>query len=201
MIDIIKKEWNEAVGVPVHEKPTLIDEKQGNLMVKLLNEEVDELEEAINNSGPKKLNEKFQLISITDACCDILYLNNGTVSQYGLQSLFIKYPVLIPSISRDNIIYSLRDSINSFKLEISAKEIDFDSIVDSLELIQSEVYSYALTVDTPKGKLSTMLLPVLKEVHRSNLTKKEDGKFLKDENGKVKKGKDFELPNIEKFLF
>ena len=50
--------------------------------------------------------------------------------------------------------------------------------------------------DTQVGKTQ-----IDKLISKKVKEKDASGNVLKDENGKVKKGKDFELPNIEKFLF
>lgn len=41
---------------------------------------------------------------------------------------------------------------------------------------------------------------VLTEINRSNFSKFEDGKAVFDENGKIRKGKDYTPPNLESFV-
>lgn len=44
------------------------------------------------------------------------------------------------------------------------------------------------------------ILGALQEVNRSNFSKFEDGKAVFDENGKIRKGKDYTPPNLESFV-
>jgi predicted HAD superfamily Cof-like phosphohydrolase len=63
-------------GFEPPESPTLAGKEMGLFRVKLLQEELDELKEAI---------EKDDLIEVGDALGDLQYLLNGTVLYYGLQ--------------------------------------------------------------------------------------------------------------------
>ena len=61
-----------------------------------------------------------------------------------------------------------------------------DSIADLLYVTYGTAVTYGINIDA-----------IFREVHRSNMTKSLD----KDDGGKVKKGKDFELPNLEEVLW
>jgi predicted HAD superfamily Cof-like phosphohydrolase len=64
--------WQKAVGAPLPEKPTMLDEVRAKLRQDLLEEEVQELKDA------KDLND------VADAICDILYITYGTAHEYGM---------------------------------------------------------------------------------------------------------------------
>ena len=64
--------WQEAVGAPLPEKPTMLDKKRAKLRQSILQEEVTELKNA------KDMND------VADAICDILYVTFGTAHEYGL---------------------------------------------------------------------------------------------------------------------
>lgn len=74
----VRNEWNAKIGVPMNDKPTLIDKSQAFLMVELIREETNELEDAIN---------RRDLVEIADAQGDILYLIFGLINQYGMQDI------------------------------------------------------------------------------------------------------------------
>jgi predicted HAD superfamily Cof-like phosphohydrolase len=61
-----------------------------------------------------------------------------------------------------------------------------DSIADLLYVTYGAAVSYGINIDA-----------ILKEVHRSNMTKSLD----KDDGGKVIKGEDFEPPNLKEILW
>jgi predicted HAD superfamily Cof-like phosphohydrolase len=122
MIKKIRKEWNAKCDVPMNDTPTLLHQDNGQLMARLIYEEVLELMDAIKTDD---------LIEVADALGDINYLVLGTVNQYGLHGCW------------DD---------------------------------------------------------VTKEIHRSNLTKLQDGKLIKREDGKVLKPDTYEAPQLDKII-
>lgn len=71
--------------------PGLIDKKGGLFRVRLLQEELDELKEAI---------EQDDLVEVADALADIQYLIFGTVLSYGLQG---KFEDILREVHRSNM--------------------------------------------------------------------------------------------------
>lgn len=71
-------QFNEAFNLPTSDTPILISVKQQELRVRLLLEEVQEYATA-NASG--------DLVEVTDAAADILYLAFGLVIEHGLQHI------------------------------------------------------------------------------------------------------------------
>ena len=67
--------FNKRFGNPVQDTPRLIDKDLALLQVKMLQEELDELHEAIENGD---------LVEIADALGDLKYVANGAASLYGI---------------------------------------------------------------------------------------------------------------------
>lgn len=97
MIQKIKTEWNAVVGVPTPSHPTLISKEQAELMCRLIKEEVEELEEAIQHIGYG--DDKETIFAIADALVDISYLTLGTASQFGFTEIWEK---LLEEVHRSN---------------------------------------------------------------------------------------------------
>ncbi|MDX5320661.1 MAG: nucleoside triphosphate pyrophosphohydrolase family protein [Bacteroidota bacterium] len=72
-------EFHETFGHPVLNQPQIPDEKRCNLRVSLIQEELNELKEAI---------ESNDLVGVADALCDIQYVLSGAVLEFGLHHAF-----------------------------------------------------------------------------------------------------------------
>jgi predicted HAD superfamily Cof-like phosphohydrolase len=64
---------------PVLSTPQLAPADRAKLRVSLLQEELDELQEAI---------DKGDLVEVADALCDLQYVLSGTVLEFGMKNLF-----------------------------------------------------------------------------------------------------------------
>ena len=199
IIEQIKTEWNAKVKVPVNDTPTLIHRDKGILMCNLIQEEVFELRDALDMDDRTDAEKKDKTIEIADALGDILYLVYGTISQYGLNE-DIKKKLTVDHSS--NIVLDLRIQHDYLRSAIQADEMSdywrLNEIGRALFTIESMIFEYC-----KNSKIITVeqLEKVIDEIHRSNLTKQEDGKFLFRKDGKVLKGKHYEKPNISKILF
>lgn len=71
----------------------------------------------------------------------------------------------------------------------SGKAELLDSLVD--QIVTAVGVGHMLGMD---------VLGALEEVNRSNFSKFEDGKAVFDENGKIKKGKNYSKPNLKPFI-
>ncbi len=69
------REFHETFGLPVSDTPTLATPELRKLRVKLLREEVDELEEAL---------EKGDLVEVCDTLADIKYVLDGAALTFGI---------------------------------------------------------------------------------------------------------------------
>ena len=87
-------------------------------------------------------------------------------------------------------IYNLEDG--SHKAERVVEPIEqADAIGDMLYLL------FGAVID---AGLEDKIEPILDEIHRSNMSKIEDGVVLRREDGKVLKGKNYFKPNIKQIL-
>ena len=91
------EEWNNACQINNPDEPTIIHEDQGCLMFKLMYEELLEFKTAIKDYDKAK---KEKLVEILDAFCDIRYLLDGTIRQYGLHEVFDE---ALAEVHRSNI--------------------------------------------------------------------------------------------------
>ncbi len=71
------KEFHETYGLPVHESPTVADEKTQLLRINLLQEELDELKEALAAGD---------IVETLDALTDLQYVLDGAYLSFGLHS-------------------------------------------------------------------------------------------------------------------
>lgn len=70
--------FQTAFNSTVNKKPTLINKEEALLRVKLLQEELDEMKEAIENDD---------LVELLDAVTDIWFLNTGDIVVFGFQDI------------------------------------------------------------------------------------------------------------------
>lgn len=75
------REFHEAFGAPVSEEPRLIPEDRAALRVKLIQEELNEYEEAL---------EKGDLVEAADALGDLLVVVYGSMSEHGFDDEIIR---------------------------------------------------------------------------------------------------------------
>lgn len=81
--------------------------------------------------------------------------------------------------------------------QIHKKEI-LNELIDSLA---DQIVTATVTLGLlEKLGYITSARDVIAEVNRANWSKTEDGKFVFDENGKIKKGKDYLPPNLNQFI-
>lgn len=85
----------------------------------------------------------------------------------------------------------LREEVRELKEAVSTGDIVeiADALADIVYLAYGASHFFGIPLDE-----------VLSEVHRSNMTKLEDGEPVYYPNGKVRKGKDYEPPNIAPIL-
>lgn len=72
------QEFHETYGLPVEDAPTIADAKTNTLRINLLEEEVDELKEALENGD---------MVEVLDALTDIQYVLDGAYLSFGLQAV------------------------------------------------------------------------------------------------------------------
>ena len=84
-------EFHKTFEAPVLDTPQIPSEERCQLRVSLIQEELDELKQAIKDGD---------LIEIADALCDIQYVLSGTVLEFGMSEKFDK---MFKEIQRSNM--------------------------------------------------------------------------------------------------
>ncbi|MGI9543258.1 MAG: hypothetical protein ACR2MX_08360 [Cyclobacteriaceae bacterium] len=83
--------FHETFQHPIEAKPLIPAKQRCELRVSLIQEELRELEEAIENND---------LIEVADALCDIQYVLSGAILEFGLGS---KFKSLFDEVQRSNM--------------------------------------------------------------------------------------------------
>ena len=84
-------EFHYTFNLPVVETPAIPDEKRCELRINLLQEELDELKEAI---------QEKDITAVADALSDIQYVLSGAILEFGLGS---KFKELFEEVQRSNM--------------------------------------------------------------------------------------------------
>ena len=72
------QEFHETYGLPVHDEPNLTCEQTKQLRINLLQEELNELKEALANDDPQET---------LDALIDLQYVLDGAFLSFGMQAV------------------------------------------------------------------------------------------------------------------
>lgn len=83
--------FHDTFSLPIEKSPLIPDAKRCELRVSLLQEELNELKEAI---------EQNDLVEVADALCDIQYVLSGAILEFGLASDFKS---LFDEVQRSNM--------------------------------------------------------------------------------------------------
>lgn len=73
------EDFHDTFAVPVLESPTIPSEERCELRLDLLYEELGELRDAIRDKN---------IVEIADALCDLQYVLNGTILEFGMKESF-----------------------------------------------------------------------------------------------------------------
>lgn len=84
-------EFHDTFGMPVLDMPQIPAKKRCELRISLLQEELNELKEAIENDD---------LVEVADALCDIQYVLSGAIHEFGLGPHFKQ---LFDEVQRSNM--------------------------------------------------------------------------------------------------
>lgn len=84
-------EFHKTFNAPILSNPEIPSQERCKLRVSLLQEELNELQQAINNND---------LIEIADALCDLQYVLSGAVLEFGLGEKFVE---LFDEVQRSNM--------------------------------------------------------------------------------------------------
>jgi predicted HAD superfamily Cof-like phosphohydrolase len=84
-------EFHRTFQHPIEKDPIIPSKRRCDLRIALIQEELDELKEAINHNN---------LVEIADAMCDIQYVLSGAVLEFGLGE---KFRDLFDEVQRSNL--------------------------------------------------------------------------------------------------
>lgn len=84
-------QFHDTFNLPILDAPAIPDEKRCELRINLLQEELDELKEAIANDD---------LVEVADALSDIQYVLSGAILEFGLGA---KFKSLFDEVQRSNM--------------------------------------------------------------------------------------------------
>lgn len=84
-------EFHRTFKHPILDSPQIPDKKRCDLRISLLQEELNELKEAVANDD---------LVEVADALCDIQYVLSGAILEFGLGN---KFKALFEEVQRSNM--------------------------------------------------------------------------------------------------
>jgi predicted HAD superfamily Cof-like phosphohydrolase len=84
-------QFHKTFNAPILERPEIPSEERCQLRVSLLQEELNELSEAIKNKD---------LVEVADALCDLQYVLSGAILEFGLGE---KFDELFNEVQRSNM--------------------------------------------------------------------------------------------------
>ena len=84
-------EFHKTFNAPILEKPTIPSDERCELRLSLLQEELNELKQAIDDKD---------IVEIADALCDLQYVLSGAILEFGLGE---KFDELFDEVQRSNM--------------------------------------------------------------------------------------------------
>ena len=151
-------EFHKTFNAPILETPQIPSEQRCQLRVDLLQEELDELSQALKDKD---------LVEVADALCDIQYVLSGAVLEFGLGDKFID---LFNEVQRSNMSkacntqqeaimtlshYKKKDGTEGYYKEINGKWLVYRTSDD--KVLKSINYSPADLIYQLKRYLDTNL--------------------------------------------
>lgn len=113
----------------------------------------------------------------------------------------IKYAKRIDTLLTDYEYneYCLRHSLMEEENNEYMTAINDDNFTEVCDAVGDMVYILLGTI--LKHGLQDKIFDIVKEIHRSNMTKLEDGKPVRREDGKIVKGKNYQPPRLDEILY
>ena len=105
-------EFHETFGAPVLDKPQIPSKDRCELRVSLLQEELNELKEAIENNN---------IVEIADAFSDLQYVLSGGILEFGLGD---KFDELFSEVQRSNMSKACKSQQDAIETLLHYKEKD-----------------------------------------------------------------------------
>ena len=136
-------EFHRTFNAPILETPQIPSSERAALRVSLLQEELDELKQAIADNN---------LVEVADALCDLQYVLSGAVLEFGLGEKFVE---LFNEVQRSNMSKACeneqqaQETIQFYKekgqdaySEVSGNKINVHRISDN-KVLKNKYYSPA----------------------------------------------------------
>ena len=153
-MDYIKmvEEFHKTFNAPVLETPQIPSKERCNLRINLMQEELNEIKEAIENND---------FVEISDGLCDLMYVLVGSILEFGLKD---KFNELFNEVQRSNMSkactsqqealatlshYKQKDGTEGRYEEVNGKYIVYRSVDN--KVLKSVGYSPASLEDIIKG--------------------------------------------------
>lgn len=121
-LDVLNQvaEFHTTFNHPILDTPTIPGPSRTKLRVDLLQEELNELSEAIHNKD---------LVEIADALCDLQYVLSGAILEFGLAE---KFPELFNEVQRSNMSKACK---NNEEAELTQKSYKNQGITTTTETV------------------------------------------------------------------
>jgi len=114
--------FHDTFSLPVLDTPVIPDEKRCELRVSLLQEELNELKEAIATND---------LVEVADALCDIQYVLSGAILEFGMADQF---KTLFDEVQRSNMSKTCKTMEEAIATQKHYKDTkDTDSFIEEKE--------------------------------------------------------------------
>lgn len=97
--------FHDLFSMPVLEEPTIPSESRCELRISLLQEELEELKEAIKDND---------IVEVADALADLQYVLSGAVLEFGLAS---KFKALFDEVQRSNMSKACKTTNEAIKTQ------------------------------------------------------------------------------------
>ncbi|SKB94246.1 Phosphoribosyl-ATP pyrophosphohydrolase [Sphingobacterium nematocida] len=108
-------EFHQTFQHPILETPQIPSESRCKLRVSLIEEELKELEEAIQDNN---------IVEIADALCDIQYVLSGAILEFGLKD---KFNALFEEVQRSNMSKACKNEEEALATQAHYKAKGVDS--------------------------------------------------------------------------
>ncbi|QSH39068.1 hypothetical protein JXR01_02030 [Candidatus Kaiserbacteria bacterium] len=114
------KEFHTKINSAWHNEPTVLDDKTADFRVKIMHEELQEVEEAMKEGD---------VAHIAKELADLLYTVFGTIGAYGLAE---KMPAVFDEVHRSNVSKDVKGDADTKAMKGSQfKEADISSILNN----------------------------------------------------------------------
>ena len=121
-LDVLNQvaEFHTTFNHPILDTPTIPSKERCDLRVSLIQEELNELLEAIHNKD---------LVEIADALCDLQYVLSGAILEFGLAE---KFPELFNEVQRSNMSKACK---NNEEADLTQESYKNQSITTTTETV------------------------------------------------------------------